>query len=162
MNIELIVKLVKLANNNPNENEANLAARKVCSLIAAGDYKFNEVKTAQAKVHVKSNPVSKNDDWVRKYYDPPRQSAYYDDLFKDIENQFRDIFYHSPNPFNRSNKNQDPIFDEGREKASKKGKSKVELECIKCQRKVNTAFVGPPQTFVCTICIWEAYMKDKK
>lgn len=150
MNIELIVKLVKLANNNPNENEANLAARKVCSLIAAGDYKFSQTKTAQAKVHVKSNPVSKNDDWVRKYYDPPRQSAYYDDLF-----------YHSP--FNRpSNKNQDPIFDEGREKASKKAKPKVELECIKCQRKVNTAFVGPPQTFVCTICIWEAYMKDKK
>lgn len=40
MNIELIQKLIKLANNNPNENEANLAARKVCKLLTT--FKFNE------------------------------------------------------------------------------------------------------------------------
>lgn len=160
MNIELIVKLVKLANNNPNENEANLAARKVCSLIAAGDYKFAQTKTAQAKVHVKSNPTA--NDWV-KYHDKPKQRDWKDiSVDFDIENFYDAVFGRNNGPFNRSNKNQDPIFDEGREKASKKGKPKVELECIKCQRKVNTAFVGPPQTFVCTICIWEAYMKDKK
>lgn len=41
MNLDLIIKLVKLANNNPNENESNLAARKVCKLIAEGNYKFS-------------------------------------------------------------------------------------------------------------------------
>lgn len=38
MNIELIKKLIALANNNPNENEANLSARKVCQLLK--DYNF--------------------------------------------------------------------------------------------------------------------------
>lgn len=42
MNNDLVIKLIKLANNNPNENEANLAARKVCSLLK--DYKFEEKK----------------------------------------------------------------------------------------------------------------------
>lgn len=41
MNYDLIIKLAKLANENPNENEANLAARKVCQLIKSSDYKFN-------------------------------------------------------------------------------------------------------------------------
>jgi hypothetical protein len=43
MNIDLIIKLAKLANNNPNEHEANLAARKVCKLLAEGKYKFNSI-----------------------------------------------------------------------------------------------------------------------
>ncbi len=38
MNLELIEKLIRLANNNPNENEANLAARKVCEMLA--EYQF--------------------------------------------------------------------------------------------------------------------------
>jgi hypothetical protein len=44
MNTDLITKLAKLANNNPNENEANLAARKVCRLLAEGDFKFGGAK----------------------------------------------------------------------------------------------------------------------
>lgn len=32
MNLKLIEKLARLANNNPNEHEANLAARKVCRI----------------------------------------------------------------------------------------------------------------------------------
>lgn len=45
MNLELIKKLVKLANNNPNENEANLAARKVCRMIEEGKFEFVESPT---------------------------------------------------------------------------------------------------------------------
>jgi len=40
MNHDLIIKLAKLANNNPNENEANLAARKVCKLLAEANFNF--------------------------------------------------------------------------------------------------------------------------
>ncbi len=36
--LEIIKKLIRLANNNPNEHEANLAARKVCIMLA--DYQF--------------------------------------------------------------------------------------------------------------------------
>lgn len=35
MNWDQLEGLVKLANNNPNENEANAAARKVCSVLLA-------------------------------------------------------------------------------------------------------------------------------
>lgn len=38
MDSEQLKKLVKLANNNPNENEANASARKLCQILA--DYSF--------------------------------------------------------------------------------------------------------------------------
>lgn len=49
MNLDLLIKLAKLANNNPNEHEANSAARRACKLIAEGDYKFTEVKITSDK-----------------------------------------------------------------------------------------------------------------
>lgn len=33
INFEIVLKLIRLANNNPNEHEANLAARRVCILL---------------------------------------------------------------------------------------------------------------------------------
>lgn len=45
MNYELIIKLAKLANNNPNEHEANSAARKVCILLAEGGFKFGNSRS---------------------------------------------------------------------------------------------------------------------
>lgn len=39
MKLEILQKLIALANNNPNENEANLAARKVCKALI--EHKFN-------------------------------------------------------------------------------------------------------------------------
>jgi len=42
MDLKLLEKLVRLANNNPNENEANTAARKVCKLIQEANFKFVE------------------------------------------------------------------------------------------------------------------------
>jgi len=44
VNFDLITKLAKLANNNPNENEANAAARKVCKLLAEANFKFEKDK----------------------------------------------------------------------------------------------------------------------
>lgn len=53
MNYDLIIKLAKLANNNPNDNEANLAARKVCRLLAEGNFQFNKGQARSA-----NNPTS--------------------------------------------------------------------------------------------------------
>lgn len=39
MNLDLLKKLLRLANNNPNDNEANLAARKVCRMLADAEEK---------------------------------------------------------------------------------------------------------------------------
>lgn len=38
MNIDKLKALIRLANNNPNEHEANLAARKVCKQLAGNDF----------------------------------------------------------------------------------------------------------------------------
>lgn len=62
MNLDLLIKLVKLANNNPNENEANLAARKVCKMIEANNYKFNNNATEQ------SDPFDVFNDFIKRSY----------------------------------------------------------------------------------------------
>jgi hypothetical protein len=86
MNIDLITKLAKLANNNPNENEANLAARKVCRLLAEGDFKFNGAKTRDSF----SDPL---DDLLRSVRKARQGSPYqYGDWVKpptDYEETFR-------------------------------------------------------------------------
>lgn len=44
MNLDLLKKLTKLANHNPNENESNLAARKVCKMLEECDWNLNNTK----------------------------------------------------------------------------------------------------------------------
>lgn len=65
MNLDLLIKLVKLANNNPNDNEANLAARKVCKMIAEGNYQFGQIPSVKPKVTVAS--TSSYYDWVNEF-----------------------------------------------------------------------------------------------
>lgn len=65
MNKELIIKLAKLANNNPNENEANAAARKVCVLLAEGHFKFDNItKTAYDRIKNYGTPYGERSSWV--------------------------------------------------------------------------------------------------
>jgi hypothetical protein len=95
MNLELIIKLVKLANNNPSDNEANLAARKVCRLIEDGKFQFTEVKTAAGKVRSASNPTpnqgaqtwndvkrSEESQWRAHYYEQPRYHPGFDEVWE--------------------------------------------------------------------------------
>ena len=69
MNFDQIYKLIKLANNNPNDNEANLAARKVCKLLA--DYKFESVKPVSSVDKLAeeyADLLRKHSEAVKKYY----------------------------------------------------------------------------------------------
>ena len=61
---KLTVKLIRLANNNPNENEANSAARRACQLIGEALDKRDSTKTEP------------------KYYDQSYSSPY-EDIFSD-------------------------------------------------------------------------------
>src|SRR5258708_17675117 len=47
MNLDILKKLVNLANNNPNEHEANSAARKACQLIKESEFKFDVDQSQQ-------------------------------------------------------------------------------------------------------------------
>jgi ribosomal protein S27AE len=76
MKLSRLLALIRLANNNPNENEANLAARTVCKVLGNNPHFMKtgslEVRTAQAKVGVtpdgKANTVTWND--VRRSTEP--------------------------------------------------------------------------------------------
>lgn len=57
MNFDLITKLARLANNNPNENEANLAARKACKLLAEGNFTFTNWSPEPKKQQQQYNPA---------------------------------------------------------------------------------------------------------
>lgn len=79
---ELIIKLTRLANNNPNEHEANSAARRVCQLLAELNFTldvispskqstvtWNDVKRA-TEPFWKSRPeppTNQQEDWFNKY-----------------------------------------------------------------------------------------------
>ncbi len=77
---EKIEKLIRLANNNPNENEANLAARKACSLLS--NVRFHIRTTAQTRTPTgartgssptgrTSNPDPWADIFSRPFYQKP-------------------------------------------------------------------------------------------
>lgn len=93
---ERLKALTRLANNNPNENEANLAARRVCKILEEKQFVFIEVRessTAANKVYNVSNPVGNSGDWIRnKYTDPSsptfdKSSVIFDeDVYDDIFN----------------------------------------------------------------------------
>lgn len=86
MNLEQIQKLIRLANNNPNDNEANAAARRVCKMLA--DYKFptpsvygqSPINPPRTDQKSRYNPVTNPP--RNTYYKPPRSR-------EDIINEFK-------------------------------------------------------------------------
>lgn len=71
MNLNIVQKLIKLANNNSNENEANLAARKVCKMLT--DYKFSQstsnVRAGEAQTKSRSESEKQQQhEWNYQYY----------------------------------------------------------------------------------------------
>lgn len=87
MNLDLIIKLAKLANNNPNEHEANAAARKVCQLLAEGNFNFG--------LNIEQ---TKEPDFKSPEYPPgsPFKDVFYESILNDIYEQYaRENFYGS-------------------------------------------------------------------
>jgi hypothetical protein len=84
LNWSLITKLAKLANHNPNDNEANAAARKVCQLLEDGGFNGTQ----------KPTPKQQEGSWTRPQ--PAPASPIYDDpIFKDLFNEY----FRNRNPF---------------------------------------------------------------
>jgi DNA-directed RNA polymerase subunit RPC12/RpoP len=82
LNVDLVTKLAKLANNNPNENEANLAARKVCRLLAEADFKFTEASYSQPQSGQSNpyrRPTSRGD-----YYSADFSGINWDEVFRGV------------------------------------------------------------------------------
>lgn len=96
MNKDLIVKLAKLANNNPNDNEANAAARKVCRLLAEGNFNFGTpVQPVQPKETPKGgtwNDVERSKEPQWRSTPPPSPDYTNPEWGNWFENWYRDYF----------------------------------------------------------------------
>lgn len=161
MNYKLIEKLAKLANNNPNEHEANMAARKVCKLLAEGNFKFNE-----SKIISMGTPPSNSSSSI---YDNLRDMM--NNIRKDEEQYYKQKFYSNPfktgsyqSPFETGQAGQgkseqrtynlkdEKYYAQRRERGF--GDTKRQLVCKKCKQIKETIFVGLPEVFECNECIW--------
>lgn len=134
MNIDLITKLAKLANNNPNEHEANSAARRVCQLLAEGKFQFGAVVQTTAEARI-PNP----------YYANPASasSSYWNDVLKQAnaaQQQSAD-----------QNKYQ-PYYQQQNYNPYTRQRPKIKLKCTRCGIDYVIDFNGPPEYFVCISC----------
>lgn len=144
MNLDLLIKLVKLANNNPNDNEANLAARKVCKMIAEAKYQFaNQIKTEptiKPRTSGFSTPYGPN-----PYADYMKNGSWYGfDWNKEAQrakenyrpSREQENFYKKGNP-----------FDYGSEPVKSQS-----IPCTKCGYTYTVSITIKPSEYVCKIC----------
>jgi hypothetical protein len=146
MNLNLLKKLVKLANHNPNEHEANSAARRVCRMIEAEDFKFTELPPPSPSSPVYDEATNLTSDMFEK-------------MIRDImerESRSRGFTRPSPDPirYNPFTKAYSPW-----EPPKPEAKPERILNCRTCKKEVKTLFVGQPELFECNPCQWTAFMK---
>lgn len=165
MDLKLLEKLVRLANNNSNEHEANLATRRACKLIEEGKFQFTSI------------PPMVNDTSVRTWNDvrrstesefrskPPTSSYghnYYWEILEKLEKERvkntaraqseRRVDYAD---YNNSNHPM-YVFNE------RKKKEKRILKCKICGELKETLFVGLAELFECNECQWTTFNKREK
>lgn len=165
MKFDLLKKLTRLANNNPNENEANLAARRVCKILEESNFSLSEAYTNPKPPSSKpnyshvNNPVNYNSwvyDWFRdsnekrykQYAEGSWDSSQWTDKDRKTSEQAK-----PKEPFKESNYYAyEPI---------KQKKEKRTLKCSKCGKMQETLFVGLEDVYECNNCQWTAYIKTK-
>lgn len=158
MKLEILKKLIALANNNPNDNEANLAARKVCKALVEDDY--------VAQLSEMGPPIPPKATKTTKSWDPYEDLA--DLMNRAKQEQARQRKTYEPRQtassiyeeyFRHTRSGQ---WEKGFNTGNKKKKKDRELKCKKCGNIVKTIFVGPPEVFECNNCVWNAYNKERE
>lgn len=61
MNLDRLKALIRLANNNPNDNEANLAARKACKILAENNFSLLQPQPRTSTTTKVNEPKTWND-----------------------------------------------------------------------------------------------------
>lgn len=183
MNFDLITKLAKLANNNPNENEANLAARKVCRLLAEGEFKFtNDSGTLRDK---NGNPIYQPSQKQQEYHKNPSMDYVYEYMRQRARSGPRDKWYDGPPPYAYKSPFYSSYWDSpkqpkwpGDEPFKKPSESQFYtdpatgkrvhkneerlLKCRTCKNTKLTRFVGLAELYECNTCQWTAYEAKAK
>ena len=152
---ELLKKFVALANNNPNEHEANVAARRVCLMLAKHDFAFVQQQQAQTW-----NDVKRNDgppQWKSTY---PGGTGF--DPFEYLRREYernQEKWYYNREPHEAKIPNN---WFNGFKKPSKQQKEERLLKCKTCKAQKLTKFVGLAELFECNTCQWTAYGHQTK
>lgn len=163
MDLKLLEKLVRLANNNPNEHEANLAARRACKLIEDGKFQFNQIPpTSSQSPPLTYNDIRRSTEPFWRSTKPPSYPGYkfYDEardvtpdwwkILEEIENQRR--------------KQREKTAEQYRYEpfSERKAREKRKLKCKTCNQEKETLFIGLSEFFECNECQWASYQKEKK
>jgi hypothetical protein len=138
MNLDLLKKLTRLANNNPNDNEANLAARKVCKMLEEANWSLNGAR-----------PIQKNEPSIK----PMTPDEVMHEILRRKQEQERQAYKYWSDPFYQ------PFV--GREtQTPKPPKEKRPLECTQCHQMIETAYMG--NLYICITCVWQNYQARSK
>lgn len=132
---EKLEKLVRLANNNPNENEANLAARYACKMLE--EHKFDLNITLSAP----ESPIGGTWQDVCRSTESPPWSRYQGGWDFYAEEILKNMFH------------QQEQQQQQREKAYRIRR------CSKCGSEVRTASLKEP--YLCIHCAWLATTGEK-
>lgn len=174
MKLEKLLALIRLANNNPNEHEANLAARKVCKILATNEFsiatyqprtaagKMNEARTwndvkrsSEPEFRSASNPNSNAfwSDFVRNYGRTRERGTWHGfDWSKAPEKDAPEPDYEPPRYKASPPKEDDYDWVTGKRKQRPQEKRK----CSKCGLEIMT-FRIKEDPWVCNFCHWKEY-----
>lgn len=139
MNLDLLKKLTKLANHNPNEHEANSAARRVCKMLEEANFSL----------------INYASETQRKFYEQPKSStptrnAYSKDIFDDL---FRYMNYGEKRNYGDWIPKPPP---------PKPKKEERVLTCNECGRVCKTSsYDGLTRNFMCGTC-YQKFDKRRK
>lgn len=150
MNYDLIEKLIRLANNNPNENEANLAARKVCKFLA--DHSF----------HNDPPHGSQQKDWARNEPFNPFAGFDFESIFRDLNVRYP--FTQEQRQGSWADEKKKPKWpgDAPFKVPSEQAKEERLLKCRTCKNTKLTKFVGLAELYECNTCQWTTYEAKSK
>lgn len=136
MSLDLLKKLVKLANHNPNDNEANSAARRVCLLLE--EFNFFEKKADPLYDKFRS----KQEVYYKK---TQKTNSIYDTMAVFCEKCNRPTVITKQEYYSG-----EKIYCED----CKKNPNIFKRKCIKCGVLADTKFNGPEFLFLCEDCGW--------
>lgn len=144
--LDLLKKLTKLANHNPNDHEANSAARRVCKLLEDSNFILGVAPITPPKAPGPTpneyykpqwSPFDRTwDDEIKKANEQTKRKQEAERLRKEYEERHRK--YQS----NQDSRNHGFYTRSGIRN----------LKCRKCGTMKETAFVGYADAFICNEC----------
>lgn len=171
MNLEKLIKLAKLANNNPNDNEANLAARKVCKMIADNNYQFNNIQ-APFKQDPRTGPITWDDVkrstepfWRSNPYSGSPFSTDFEELLRKVEEARRKTREEAAKQYQEAKRyHYNPNYTYYWDPVSERNKRKTAYEqklrkCTVCNEEKMSGDGKEP--YICGKCQWDKYYNEQ-